>query len=155
MERNVPNVRQNLHMNRKFEHIYGEATLSRNLSRDNLPDTPGVSKGVISPKQLCQGCDTDQQLVRVTEVKRSRIQSDGLDEKVEGRCYKTDPEHQEEPDVVSDYGGMFELARPILPRGVNDEDVNNQPRHEADHLCYRCGHRHAKEKFPCYISRPV
>lgn len=132
-----------------------DAKTSLNLSRHNLPNTPGVSKGVIPPQQLCQGRDTDQELVGVAEIKRGRVQSDRFDEKVKGRSHKRDPEDQDESNVVGDHRRLFELACPILPRGVDDKDVNNQPRHEANHLGYRCGHRHAKEKLPCYISSPV
>lgn len=132
-----------------------DAKSSFNLSRYNLPDTPGVSKGVIPPQQLCQGRDTDQELVGVTEVKRGRVQPDSLDKKVKRRSHKRDPEDQDESNVIGDHGRLFELARPILPRGVDDKDVNNQPRHEADHLGDRRGHRHAEEELPCYISRPV
>lgn len=63
MERNVPNVRQNLHVDRKFELIRADAMSSLVLSGYNLPNTPGVSKGVISPQKLCHGCDTDQELL--------------------------------------------------------------------------------------------
>lgn len=59
MERNVPNVRQNLHVDRKFERLPADAISSLILSEYDLPNTPGVSKGVIPPHQLCHGCGTD------------------------------------------------------------------------------------------------
>lgn len=61
MERNVPNVRQNLHVDRKFELIHGDTIISSQAHLDTTHQIPQECPRVLF---RLSSCATDVMLIR-------------------------------------------------------------------------------------------